>query len=66
MDGFRKIDLENVSFQSSEPKIINNRPKSKAKIALSKKTVILIGIIIVVLFIFGLTLISPVQKLYSD
>ncbi|MDP2586086.1 MAG: DUF4012 domain-containing protein, partial [Candidatus Levybacteria bacterium] len=47
-------------------KIINNRPKSKAKIALSKKTVILIGIIIVVLFIFGLTLISPVQKLYSD
>lgn len=66
MDGFRKIDLETTLSQSARPKIIDNRPRPRFKIDFPKKTLIIIGIIIVALFIFGLILISPLQKVYSD
>jgi len=66
MDGFRKIDLEAVPSQPAGPTIIDNRPRFKAKRSLPKKPLIIIGAIIAVLFIFGLILISPVQKVYSD
>lgn len=66
MDGFRKINLETVSSQPAKFTIVNNRPKSRIKIVLPKKTLIILGIIITALFVLGLTLISPVQKVNSD
>lgn len=66
MEGFNKINLEIPSPQPVRSRIINNRPKSKIKIALPKKSLIIIGAIVIVLFVFGLILISPVQKVYSD
>ena len=66
MEGFNKIDLETVPSQSAGPTIINNRPKSKTRRALPKKSLIIFGIVAVVFLIFGITLIAPVQKAYSD
>jgi hypothetical protein len=66
MEGFRKIDLETVSSQPAGFKIVNNRPKSKIKITLPKKSLIVLGVIAAVLFVFGLILISPAQRVYSD
>ena len=65
MEGFNKIDLETAPLPSVGPTIINNRPKPKTK-KLGKKSLIILGVVIAVLFVFGLILISPVQKVYSD
>ncbi|OGH24810.1 MAG: hypothetical protein A3B47_00175 [Candidatus Levybacteria bacterium RIFCSPLOWO2_01_FULL_39_24] len=66
MEGFNKIDLETVPSQPAEPRIIDNRPKPKAKINFLKKSLIALGVILAVLFISGLILIAPLQKVYSD
>lgn len=66
MDGFRKIDLENVPSQPARFTVVNNRHRPKIKIALPKQVFIILGIIIAVLFVFGLILMSPVQKVNSD
>src|SRR3972149_6367075 len=66
MEGFRKIDLETAPSQPAGFTIINNRPKSRTKSPLLKKPLIVFGIVVAVLFVFGLILISPVQKAYSD
>ena len=65
MEGFNKIDLETPS-QSADPIIIDNRPKAKTKRALPKKSLIILAIAAVVILVFGLILIAPVQKTYSD
>ncbi len=66
MEGFKKIDLETVPSKSAGPTIIDNRPRPKIKAVLPKKSLITIGIVVVVLFVFGLILTSPVRKVYSD
>src|SRR3989344_820431 len=66
MEGFDKIDLETVSPRSAEHAIISNRHSPKANLSLSKKSLIIVGAIAIALFIFGLILVSPVQKTYSD
>ncbi len=66
MEGFRKIDLGTASSQPAGFNVINNRPRSKVKMNFPKKTVILLGVVIVALVVFGLILIAPVQKVYSD
>ncbi|OGH42527.1 MAG: hypothetical protein A3H79_01895 [Candidatus Levybacteria bacterium RIFCSPLOWO2_02_FULL_36_8b] len=66
MEGFDKIDLETVSPRSTEHAIISNRHSPKANLSLSKKSLIIVGAIAIALFIFGLILVSPVQKTYSD
>ncbi len=69
MEGFEKIDLETVPSRlsrSAGPTIINNRPKPKGRIILPKKSLIIVGIAAIALFVFGLILTSPVRKVYSD
>jgi len=66
MEGFRKIDLGTAPSQPAGFTVVNNRPRSKIKMNFSKKTIIIVGGVIAVLVIFGLILISPVQKVYSD
>lgn len=66
MEGFNKIDLETAPSQPAGPRIIDNRPKPRTKRVLSKKSLIILGIIVAVLFIFGLTLISPIRQVYSN
>lgn len=66
MEGFRKINLETAPFQSAEPTIIDNQPKPKTKIAFPKKLLVPVGSATALLLIFGLILISPVRKVYSD
>lgn len=69
MEGFKKIDLETTPSRlsrSTGPIVVNNRPKPKGKIILPKKSLALLGIIIIILFVLGLILTSPVRKVYSD
>jgi len=66
MEGFNKIDLETVPSQPTGPKIIDNRPKPRIRVNFPKKTLITLGVIVGVLVIFGLILLSPAQKVYSD
>ena len=66
MEGFKKIDLEAAHFQPTRFAAANNRSNSKMKIAFPKKTLIVLGIVLAMLVIFGLTLIAPIQKVYFD
>lgn len=69
MEGFKKIDLETVPSRLSRSAghtIINNNPKPKGRIILPKKSLIIVGIAVIVFFVFGLILTSPVRKVYSD
>jgi len=66
MEGFKKINLETAPFQPARFTVNNNRPGYRMKIAFPKKILVIVGIIIVALFVFGLILIAPVQKVYSD
>ncbi len=66
MEGFKKIDLETAPSQSVSPIVIDNRSKPKTKKAFPKKSLIVLGVVIAILFVFGLVLISPVQKVYSN
>ena len=66
MEGFTKINLETAPSQPVGPKIINNKPKSGIRITLPKKTLIVLGAVAAILVGFGLILVSPVQKVYSD
>lgn len=66
MDGFRKINLETTPSGPVEPTIINNRPKSKIKVNFMKKSLIVFAVVIIALVVFGLILMSPVRKVYSD
>ena len=67
MEGFNKIDLENKTPQA----IPQNRsrivfpPKKKSR-AFPKKSLIILAVLAVVILVFGLILIAPVQKTYSD
>lgn len=65
MEGFKKIDLETTLSHSSNPTIINNRPKIKTK-RFGKKPLIILAVLGIIILIFGLVLIAPVQKAYSD
>jgi len=66
MEGFNKIDLEATPpSQPANPVIINNRPKVKTR-RLGKKSLIILGVLAVILLIFGVVLVAPVQKAYSD
>lgn len=67
MDGFRKFELQTASSQPVRPTILGrSRLRTKTKMNLYKKILIALGIVIVVLIIFGLALISPLKKVYSD
>ena len=66
MEGFNKIDLETTPSTTSNPIIINNRPKIKVKRPLPKKSLIILAIFIATIAFFALILISPAQKAYSD
>jgi len=66
MEGFNKIDLEATPSKPADPIIVNNRPKVKAKRALPKKSLIILAILGAILLVFGLILIAPAQKAYSD
>ena len=66
MEGFNKIDLETAPSQPANPVIVSNRPKSKTRRALPKKSLIILAVITVVIIVFGLILVAPVQKTYSD
>lgn len=65
MEGFNKIDLES-SPSPSNPTIINNRPKIKTRKALPKKSLIVLAVLTAVMLFFGIILIAPTQKAYSD
>lgn len=64
MEGFNKIDLETVSSRPADPIIIDNRPRVNTK-RLGRKSLIILAVLAVIVF-FGLILIAPVQKTYSD
>ena len=66
MEGFNKIDLETVPSKSSEPIIVDNRPKVKTGRAIPKKSLIILGVLAIILLAFGLILIAPVTKTISD
>jgi len=62
MEGFNKIDLQTPS-QPADPIIVDNRPRAKS---LRKKSLIVLAAVAAILFVFGLILIAPAQKAYSD
>ncbi len=66
MEGFNKIDLETAPSQPASPRIIDNRPKPKAKLAIPKKSLIILAVLAVIVLVFGFILIAPIQKTYSD
>ncbi|MBI2613618.1 MAG: DUF4012 domain-containing protein [Candidatus Levybacteria bacterium] len=65
MEGFNKIDLQTPP-QSSDPIVVDNRPKAKTRKALPKKSLIVLGVLGIAILFFGLILLSPIQKAYSD
>ncbi len=65
MEGFNKIDLETAPSERTNPVIINNRPKIKIR-RLKKKSLIILGVVVAIILVFGLILIAPAQKAYSD
>lgn len=77
MEGFNKINLETAPPRSRRPvpgviKNNNNNEnnnkvaESSMKVSLSKKILIALGAFLAVIIIFGMILISPLQKVYSD
>ncbi|MDO8583277.1 MAG: DUF4012 domain-containing protein [bacterium] len=68
MEGFEKIDLDvapEKSVSQKNPQVeVASTPKTKR--ALPRKPLIILGIVLAVIFIFGLILIAPVQRAYSD
>jgi hypothetical protein len=66
MDGFKKMDLESAPPRATGFTVVNNRPQPVRKGSFLKKTLTILGIIIAVLFVFGLIIISPAKKAYSD
>jgi len=67
MEGFKKIDLETAPFQPARIVVNGNGSGNKLKkMSIFKKILIVFGIIIGVLIVFGLILISPAQRVYSD
>jgi hypothetical protein len=67
MEGFKKIDLETAPFQPARIVVNGNGSGNKLrKMSIFKKILITFGIIIGVLIVFGLILISPAQRVYSD
>jgi hypothetical protein len=66
MEGFKKIDLETAPSRLSRPAIISNKPEFNTKMNLKKKSLIVAGAILALLVIFGLLLISPIRRVYSD
>ncbi len=64
MEGFKKIDLQ-APPQTASP-IIDNRSRLRAKRTLPKKLLTTLAVVAGAILIFGLILISPVQKTYSD
>lgn len=69
MEGFRRIDLSAPSqptgFVTNDRSRLRNRTKTKMS-AFKKKLLIGLGVAVVLLFVFGIILISPVKKVYSD
>jgi len=66
MEGFEKINLEAIPSKFTEPKIIDNRFKPRMKTNSFKMPLIVLGVLIIILVIFGLMTISPVLKVYTD
>ena len=67
MEGFNKIDLENVPQKNTR---LNNpqlmpTPKKKDRV-LPKKSLIILAVLIAIVVFFGLILIAPIQKAYSN
>ena len=68
MEGFEKIDLGTTRSRLKRSTIINSQPvfKKKMKTNIFKKLLTIIGILAVILIIFGLILIAPLKNVYTD